>query len=491
MNLPMSNDPDHARSQSLNEETTVPADPMIGRLIGGRYPVLRLLGTGGMGAVYLGVQQPIGREVAIKVIPPAASDRSGAASDLEMRFLREARALATLDHPGIVTFHDSGVEPDGTLYLVMEFLRGESLKERLTRHGAMPVQQALSRMLMICDAVAHAHVRGLVHRDLKPENMMIVGPPGAERVKVLDFGIAKIQAESGQVDLGVTRAGIVLGTPRYMAPEQIHSAPVTPATDVYSLGVLLFEMLAGRPPFDAPSAFGLLSMHAREPVPALPDHVPQSVWHVVARAMAKDPVHRFADAKEMAIAVMALLSSMPVDHSTPIEDGSIKPTVEMSTTSVVAGEALRAQAVTGQISPPRRAGRWLLAAAGGLALAGGALFGLQDGGPAEEQPVVAPLAPAVMRVAITQTPQTPAPPPVPATHAGLDPLQGVLDSLAAKRWQMAASTAEVLLTSGSDTAALCRRIATEPRFESLRRHPRIAELLAQGMATKASAPPSK
>jgi hypothetical protein len=472
----MSNDPD--QNHLMHEETTVPGDPMLGRTLGGKYAVQRLLGSGGMGAVYLGVQNPVGREVAIKVIPPAPGGRNGAAADLEMRFLREARALATLDHPGIVTFHDSGVEPDGTLYLVMEFLRGESLKERLVRHGAMPVQTGLNRMLMICDAVAHAHGRGLVHRDLKPENMMLVGGHDAERVKILDFGIAKIQAESGQADLGATRAGIVLGTPRYMAPEQIHSAPVTPATDVYSLGVLLFEMLAGRPPFDAPSAFALLSMHAREPVPPLPEHVPESVWHVVARAMAKEPVHRFSDARQMALALMPLLSSLPVDASLPITDETAMATVEMSTTSVVAGEALRAQ---GPAHGTKRggAGRWLLAAAGLAALVGGAVFGLRDGGPAPDAPAPDTAAPAVVRLAITPgaepAEKTPKAPP---TKAVADPLQGVIEALTARRWEMAASTVEILLTSGSDAVEVRHRIETDPRFESLRKHPRVAPLLA-------------
>jgi hypothetical protein len=481
----MSNRPESTLEPLLPDATTVPGDPMLGRVLGSKFVVQRLLGAGGMGAVYVGVQHPVGREVAIKVIPPAPGGRTGAAADLEMRFLREARALATLDHPGIVTLHDSGVEPDGTLYLVMEFLRGETLKERIVRRGAMPVPVALSTMQQILAAVAHAHARGLVHRDLKPENMILAAGThgGAERLKVLDFGIAKIQAESGNADLGQTRAGIVLGTPRYMAPEQIHSAPVTPATDVYSLGVLLFEMLAGQPPFDAPSAFALLSMHAREPVPPLPPHVPEAVWHVVARAMAKEPVHRFADAAEMARHLAPLAAALPAPEVTPPEaehDETIKPTVEMSTTSMLAGEALRvrppAPADEAGGAGSRRAGRVLLGVVGVAALAGGALWGLFR--EAEPPPPSVDTTPAVMQVAIAAAPETAAAPSKPVDTPP-DTLQGVIDALDAKRLEMAAARAEVLLTSGSDAPAFRARVRTEARFEALRKHPRVARILAE------------
>ncbi|MCK6573655.1 serine/threonine protein kinase [Myxococcota bacterium] len=485
----MSNHPESTLEPLLPDATTVPGDPMLGRVLGGKFVVQRMLGAGGMGAVYVGVQHPVGREVAVKVIPPAPGGRTGAAADLEMRFLREARALATLDHAGIVTLHDSGVEPDGTLYLVMEFLRGETLKERIVRRGAMPVPVALATMLQILSAVAHAHARGLIHRDLKPENMILAhgGRGGAERVKVLDFGIAKIQAESGNADLGQTRAGIVLGTPRYMAPEQIHSAPVTAATDVYSLGVLLFEMLAGHPPFDAPSTFALLSMHAREPVPPLPAHVPEPVWHVVARAMAKEPVHRFADAAEMARHLEPLAAAMPAPPvptaAEPEEDDGIKPTVEMSTTSMLAGEALRASPRGGSAagsdatSRSGRIRRVLLGAAGVAALAAGALWGLLR----DVEPPAPPVdtTPAVMQVAIAAAPESKAA-PAPVTQAPApEALQGIIDALDAKRLEMAAARAEVLLTSGSDAPAFRARVRTEPRFDALRRHPRVARILAE------------
>jgi len=485
----MSNDPDDSRVPPLPETKAFPEDPMIGRVLGGKFLVQRLLGSGGMGAVYVGVQHPVGREVAVKVIPPASGGRTGAAADLEMRFLREARALATLDHAGIVTLHDSGVERDGTLYLVMEFLRGETLKERIVRRGAMPVPVALATMQQILSAVAHAHTRGLIHRDLKPENMILAhgGRGGTERVKVLDFGIAKIQAESGNADLGQTRAGIVLGTPRYMAPEQLHSAPVTAATDVYALGVLLFEMLAGHPPFDASSTFVLLSMHARDPVPPLPAHVPEAVWHVVARAMAKEPVHRFADAAEMARHLEPLVAAMPArsvpEAAEPEEDEAVMTTAEMSTTSMLAGEALcasppgRSAGASGETVRGGRTARILLGVAGVAALAGGALWGVFR----EVEPAAPPVdtTPAVMQVAIAAAPESKtaavSPTPAPAPEA----LQGIIDALQAKRLEMAAARAEVLLTSGTEAKAFRIRVRTEPPFEALRKHPRIARILAE------------
>ena len=237
---------------------------MIGEVFGS-YKLLDRIGEGGMGAVYRAEHVVLGRAVAMKVLLPELS-RSPEALD---RFFGEARTLAGLHHPGIVAVQDFGHLPDGRAYLVMEILEGEPLSERLLRVTRLPEGQAIALCRQAAGAVSAAHARGIVHRDLKPDNLFLVQDPdvpGGERVKVLDFGIAKLGGGTGGVK---TREGVIIGTPRYMAPEQCRAQPVDHRADLYALGCVLFEMLAGRPPFVADDAVAVLTAHVLDAPPTL------------------------------------------------------------------------------------------------------------------------------------------------------------------------------------------------------------------------------
>jgi len=246
---------------------------MIGSKIG-PYRVIRLLGEGGMGAVYEAINDDIERRIAIKVLHADYARQS----DVVARFFNEARAVNRIDHPSLVQIHEYGHLPDGTAYIVMEFLKGETLARRLIRLGGrMPPQVAVQIAWEVAAALAAAHDKNIVHRDLKPANLMLVpdplGPRG-ERVKVLDFGIAKLVADARH---GKTSTNMVMGTPTYMSPEQCKGAgTVDDKTDVYSLGVILYEMLAGRPPFMAEGAGELMGSHLFQPPPSIRDFAPEA-----------------------------------------------------------------------------------------------------------------------------------------------------------------------------------------------------------------------
>lgn len=268
---------------------------MIGTTIGA-YQVLRLIGQGGMGAVYEGIQQPIGRRVAIKVLHPDYASNQ----EIAKRFFNEARAANLIAHPSIVQISDFGQMPNGAPYLVMEFLEGETLADRLERSGGrLPEELALHIIWQVASALEVAHARGIVHRDLKPSNVMLIPDsvmPSGERVKVVDLGIAKLE---GLVTASrPTRSGSVLGTPLYMAPEQCKGAnQVDGKADVYSLGVMLFELLSGQPPFVASSDLALLNMHVSKPPPSLLQRVPDvsgEVADLVECMLRKKPAERIS-----------------------------------------------------------------------------------------------------------------------------------------------------------------------------------------------------
>ncbi|MCS6914904.1 MAG: serine/threonine-protein kinase [Myxococcales bacterium] len=266
----------------------------LGQTIGS-YHIVRELGSGGMGTVYEVMHQQLGRRAAIKILRPEASRRG----DLVERLFNEARAVNLVGHPGLVDIFELGRLPDGSAYILMEYLRGETLAARMQRQS-IEVGQCVRLGRQAAAALAAAHGCGIVHRDIKPENLMIVPDPevlGGERVKILDFGIAKYADRAGSLHLrqGATANGMVLGTPVYMAPEQCRGGAVDGRADVYALGVVLYEMLCGRPPFVASSSGMVMVLHLTQQPPDLRGMISglSPVLYALVEAMlAKDPDRR-------------------------------------------------------------------------------------------------------------------------------------------------------------------------------------------------------
>ena len=272
---------------------------MTGDRVGG-WRLEQELGRGGMGAVYVATHTGSGKRAAVKILVVEPNDPERRLA----RFMREAKAAAQIHHPGIVDVFDWGRAGERA-YLAMELLEGESLGARLRRVGRVGQARALAIARQIADAVGAAHARGIVHRDLKPDNLMLVPDaalPGEVRVKVLDFGVAKLVGAVSTVE------GAVVGTPLYMSPEQCRGARhVGPRADVYSLGVLLYHMVRGDPPFIRPSVQAVLAAHVNEPVPPLPNATPALVT-LVLQMLLKDPAARIPTMEAVIEAIDRLAS---------------------------------------------------------------------------------------------------------------------------------------------------------------------------------------
>jgi len=298
----------------ISDEHDGGADPLLGRTIAERYRIEELLGRGGMGVVYRVEHVRIGKLMAMKLLHGAlARDK-----DLVKRFKREAEAVSKLDHPNTVQVFDFG-QSEGMMFLVMEYLSGRDLGDVLKDEGALPFHRAARIAAQVAGSVAQAHDRGIVHRDLKPENVMVLeGHAVADFVKVLDFGLAKLR-ESEENEKSITRAGSILGTPYYMAPEHIRGEEVDARSDVYAMGALLYKTITGVPPFWAGSPVGVLTMHLTEDVippseKAARHPIPPEADRIVLKAMAKDPRDRFQSMDELRAALIAYLAAIGQDE---------------------------------------------------------------------------------------------------------------------------------------------------------------------------------
>ncbi len=271
----------------------------VGQRLFGEYQITTKLGEGGMGSVYLARNETIQQEIAIKILHGRAAE----SAEIVERFKREARVISMLTHPNIVRVFIFGRTDQNLIYMAMEFVKGRSLREQL-QQGLVDELTAIKIIKQCCSALAEAHDLGIIHRDLKPDNILLCefrGEPSF--VKVLDFGIAKITEADGEQQQQLTQAGIVYGTPEYLSPEQAQAQELDRRTDIYSLGVILYEMMTGRVPFAAQSAVQVLTMHVfNEPEPAeqvAPQRVSPTMGAILRKAMAKKPEDRFKNAMDL------------------------------------------------------------------------------------------------------------------------------------------------------------------------------------------------
>ncbi len=300
-------------------------DTLIGTLFDGRYRILRKLGSGGMADVYLAEDEDLGRRVAIKIL----NERYSSDEAFTERFRREAKSAASLSHPNIVSIYDRG-ESDGRPYIAMEVIEGRSLKELIVAKGPLPIAVAVDYAKQILAALRFAHRHGIIHRDIKPHNILLGGD---NRVFVTDFGIAR----TGPSEM--TEVGSIMGTAQYLSPEQARGAPVTAASDLYSAGVVLYEMLTGKTPFTGDTPIEIAMKHLNEqphPPSDLREDIPPELDQIVLRSLAKDPHERYAAAEEFSADLDRVEAGLPV-----------APETAAAATMILAGEG-----VTQVISPP-------------------------------------------------------------------------------------------------------------------------------------------
>lgn len=302
---------EHAGSGTEHESGR--SDPFTGSLFGGKYRVGAMIAKGGMGRVYRAVQEPLGRSVALKLLMPPRELHDD--PQYHKRFLLEAATLGKLKHPNTVTVFDYGHEEElDVLYMVMELVEGENLGALLKKRGFLAVDHALRIVYEVARSLSEAHEHGIVHRDLKPSNLMLVQTSEGESVKVVDFGIVKVRANQ---DDELTRADRIVGSPRYMAPEQIRHDVVDGRTDIYAIGVLLYEMIVGAPPFRGKTPLETLVAHLQHPVPepVLPEGTPPppAVEAILKRCLAKKMDARYPDVEALKVAVRGALAELGRD----------------------------------------------------------------------------------------------------------------------------------------------------------------------------------
>ena len=405
----------------------VPTDDLVGTVLADRYRILKRLGEGGMGTVYLAEHTTIRKKLAVKVLAPEYAQKS----DLVDRFLQEARAASMISQENVVEITDFDAS-GGVVFFVMEFLEGEDLSDTVKREGPLPWPRVKPIMLQICRALQAAHDRGIIHRDMKPENCYRIKRGKSEDfIKVLDFGIAKVTGDEGG-DKGLTRTGMIFGTPEYMSPEQARGERPDHRVDVYAVGVIMYELLTGRVPFTADTFMGILTKHMFEPPPAPsaanPNvEIPPDVEAIILKALQKDKELRFSSMDEMAAAIEAVgTGAAPVDV---IAENVARPSD--GRTEFVGGAASAPIPVGGTgtgeftpVAPPSRKGLFIGVGVVAAALLAGGVVAL-GGGDEEPPPVEASNEPEPAPA--PTPPPTPAPPPAPVQLAPARGAAKVLD----------------------------------------------------------------
>ncbi|HEY6561208.1 MAG TPA: protein kinase [Polyangiaceae bacterium] len=319
-----------------------------GDLIGGKYRISRLIGDGGMGAVYEARHEVLGSKVALKFLHSDLTKKPGLAS----RFLQEAKVSASIQSPHVTRVTDVDTASDGAPYLVMELLSGESLQRVLDRQSKLPRDQAIDFALQVLSGLESAHALGVVHRDLKPDNVYVTPSSGGPVLKLLDFGIAKLK-ESNEFQRGLTRPGALMGTPEYMAPEQLYAAErVDHRADLYSLGAMLYEMLTGQRPAygeDAAQIIGQVAAGRIKPITDYDPTLPATLVDVVRRALAPDKAQRFQSAFEMRVALARCAGQLShagrlAAEPAPVEGGVAEQVAAAGTPPTVDAPPLAPQA---------------------------------------------------------------------------------------------------------------------------------------------------
>lgn len=352
-----------------------PDDPLIGTVLAGRYVVKRRIGEGGMGLVYEAVHRDIDKRVAIKVLRDDLSRRP----EVVARFRQEAKSASRIGHENIVDISDFGETPSGASYFIMEFLEGEDLANVLGREATVEAGRACSIVLQCCRALSATHAKGIVHRDIKPENIFLTTRDGVpDFVKIVDFGIAKMSdiETEGAPGRKLTKTGMIFGTPEYMSPEQAAGKELDHRVDIYALGIILYECLAGRVPFIGDTFMGVLTQHLFADLPPIEEinsdaEVSPELELVIRKALAKDPDDRYQDTEELAEAIRFAL------------DGRLSPATARTPPSAPGRPPVRD---TDPI-PRRRTRRWPLAAAFFAAVGVLAWVALEDGAAHESRAV--------------------------------------------------------------------------------------------------------
>jgi serine/threonine-protein kinase len=382
-------------------------DALIGEVLAGKYRIEEKIDEGGMGCVYRATHVLMEKTIAVKVLHPALA----ADDNIVERFTREAKAASRISHPHAINVTDFGESENGVVYLVMEYLRGRTLKDIVRSEGPMPLARVVEIVRQVAGALEAAHNEGVVHRDLKSDNIMLEESAGGDWAKVLDFGIAKIQQDVDKTDPGLTAPNLIIGTPQYMSPEQCSQASsIDSRSDIYSFGVILYETLTGHVPFAGDSPTAIMMKHLQQPPPSVLDErkdLPASVGQVVARALAKQPEDRYQHASELYDALSDAAAEAPAPDIVPaLETGRIVvPTARNEAPRTTYGDdsdeatvvsADYARPATDELPPPvapppqSSFNPWRIAipAIAALAIVFAVVYAVQrrDASPSEEQP---------------------------------------------------------------------------------------------------------